>query len=167
MNSDLTALVGTRDELLRFYRAEDITLALTYAPGKWTMRAILFHLADTEAVFLDRLKRTLADEKPLLWGFDENRWQQHLFPASRDLAIAERLFTSARESTIELAGLATPEQQSRIAVHSENGRRSFAQIVRSVHEHTAHHLEQVRAIAAGAPWIPRVASYHGTEPALG
>lgn len=164
MKRDLTALIATRDHVLRFYGAEPTVLARSYAPGKWTMRELLLHLADTEAVVLDRLKRTLADEKPLLWAYDENRWQQHLFPASRDLAVAGRLFTAAREAIIELAALASPEQQGRLAVHSENGRRSFTQLVRMAHEHTAHHLEQLRAIASGVPWTPRETTYHGNEP---
>lgn len=165
MNRDLAALIANRDGILRFYGADEPTLARSYGPGRWTMREILLHLADAEAVFLDRLKRTLADDKPLLWAYDENRWQQQLFPAGRDLAVAGRLFAAAREANIELATLVGPDQQGRLAVHSENGRRSFAQLVRSIHEHAAHHLEQLRAIAAGQPWAPRAATYAGTEPA--
>ena len=165
MKPDLSALIATRDGIVRFYGADAATLARSYAPGKWTMREFLLHLADAEAVFLDRLKRTLADDKPLLWGYDENRWQQQLFPAKRDLVVASRLFAAAREAVIELATLATPEQMGRLAVHSENGRRSFAQLLRATHEHAAHHLDQLRAIAAGPPWPPRPTTYAGNEPA--
>lgn len=168
MKPDVSLLTATRDAVLRFYAADAAdaaTLARSYAPGKWTMRELLLHLADAEAVLLDRLKRTLADDRPLLWAFDENRWQQQLFPAQRDLAVAGRLFAAAREATIELATLASPEQMGRIAVHNENGLRSFGQLLRATHEHAAHHLEQLRAIAAGQPWQPRPTTYAGSEPA--
>jgi uncharacterized damage-inducible protein DinB len=164
MSPDVAALIANREAVAPFYAAEPTLLARSYAPGKWTLRQVLLHLADAEGVFLDRLKRALADDKPLLWAYDENRWQAHLFPDHRDLGTAGRCFASSREAIIELVTLASPGEQQRLAVHSENGRRSFVQLARMVHEHGAHHLEQIRAIAAGTAWTPRPSTYAGIEP---
>ena len=47
-------------------------------PGTWSIQQIVLHLADSELVFLDRMKRVIAEEKPALLAFDENKWSAHL-----------------------------------------------------------------------------------------
>ncbi len=154
---DLEALRRTRDATLPFFTSDAATLARSYAPGKWTMRQMLLHLVDTETVLFERMRRVLADENPLLMGFDENRWVEHLHYDQRSLATAEALYRVTRDSTIELALATTPAERAREGVHNEQGKRSFAHFAAMVHGHNAHHLEQVRAIAAGASWSPRPA----------
>jgi hypothetical protein len=71
----VTALVAQREataELFRQFgeRAGD----LSYAPGKWTVRQVLGHLADDERIFAYRaLCLARGDSRPLS-GFDENAY---------------------------------------------------------------------------------------------
>ena len=64
----------TLHDTLAFFDAPEAAMNRAYAPGKWTLREILVHLSDTEAVYLDRARRILSDEKPSLLGFDQDRW---------------------------------------------------------------------------------------------
>ncbi len=41
-------LEKTRDETLRYFSLDQSDLTRTYAPGKWPVRFILHHLADSE-----------------------------------------------------------------------------------------------------------------------
>ena len=68
MTSLITQLETTRDQTLEFYTLGDDDLAKTYGPGKWSVRFILLHLADTETVFIDRIHRILSEPRPLLRG---------------------------------------------------------------------------------------------------
>jgi hypothetical protein len=156
---DLEAMRRTRDETLPFFRSDAATLARSYAPGKWTMRQLLLHIVDTETVIFERLRRALAEDKPLVLGFDENRWVERLHYDRRSLATAETLYRATRDSAIELIEATSPAERAREAVHTEQGKRSFAHFAFMVRGHNAHHLEQVRAIAEGKPWQPRPATY--------
>ncbi|MBA3709437.1 MAG: DinB family protein [Planctomycetes bacterium] len=167
-DGDILALERTRHQTLPFFAAAPDSLARSYASGKWSMRGFLLHLVDCESVYLDRLRRLIADTHPLLWNFDENRWAERLDHPDRSLAVAATLFTATRDAVIELVRLAPAETWARVGVHSEAGRRSIGQIVANIHQHNDHHLSQLRAIAAGESWQPRHAPFFSlTEPPVG
>ncbi len=152
MSSARAALVATRDETLRALHSPPATLERSYAPGKWSMRQVLLHLVDAEGVLLDRLRRLAADDKPLLWAYDENLWVAELATSGRSLETAAALFAATRDAVIELSTLLPADRHGRAGIHSETGRTSFAAVLETVHRHNAHHLEQVRACAAGTQW---------------
>ena len=47
-------------------------------PGTWSIQQIVLHLADSEQVFADRIKRVIAEDNPSLLAFDENKWTANL-----------------------------------------------------------------------------------------
>lgn len=69
------ALDASLAELLALVQGLDEATALRrYAPGKWSVKEVLGHLADGERVFMYRaLRIARADATPLA-GFDENEW---------------------------------------------------------------------------------------------
>jgi uncharacterized damage-inducible protein DinB len=148
------ALVATRDETIAALASPAATLERTYRPAGWTMRQVLLHLVDCEGVMLDRLRRLAADDKPLLWAFDENRWAAVLAAPGRDLRVASMLFAVTRSAIIELATLLPAGLMSRAGIHAEAGRRTVGEQLAMVHQHNAHHLAQVRACIAGTRWQP-------------
>src|SRR6266852_4738454 len=44
------------------------------APGKWSPREILCHLADCELMFAVRLRQTLAEPHHIIQPFDQDQW---------------------------------------------------------------------------------------------
>jgi hypothetical protein len=73
---DLIEILGLQGALTqRLLAPLDETHALhRYAPGKWSVKEVLGHLADAERVFAYRaLRFARADETPLP-GFDEQKW---------------------------------------------------------------------------------------------
>lgn len=152
MSAARAALIATRDETLRALQSPAATLSRSYAPGKWSMRQVLLHLVDCEGVLLDRLRRLAADDKPLLWAYDQDRWVAELAVGGRSLETAAALFAATRNAVIELSTLLPADRHARAGVHSETGRKTFAEVLETVHRHNAHHLEQVRACAAGNLW---------------
>jgi len=49
-------------------------LARRPAPGKWSIREIVNHLADTEMVMGCRARWIAFDDHPSLVSFDQNKW---------------------------------------------------------------------------------------------
>jgi uncharacterized damage-inducible protein DinB len=151
----LSALAATRDETVTALRQPPATLERTYRPGGWSARQVLLHLVDCEGVMLDRLRRLAADDKPLLWAFDENRWSAVLAHPGRDLETAIALYTATRATIIEMAGHMPVAVHARAGIHAEAGKRTWIEQLAMVHQHNAHHLGQVRACIAGTPWRPQ------------
>ena len=48
--------------------------SFAYAPGKWTLKDVLGHIADGERVFSYRALRIARGDEIPLPGFDENAW---------------------------------------------------------------------------------------------
>ena len=82
------------EELERFRRgAEVLATVLTGAageevdfapaPGKWTIRQIMAHLADAEMVGAHRLRLVVAEDNPTLTSFDQDAWTRNLDYARR------------------------------------------------------------------------------------
>jgi len=148
------ALLRNRSDMLALFSraAQAPWLDRPYAPGKWTARQVLFHVADTESVILDRLRRGVADTKPLLWAFDQDEWAKHLAVPQRSLPLAAALFAACRDTIIDLGNAVEPQRFERSAVHSERGKLRCGDWFELAVKHAAHHVEQVEAIAAGRAW---------------
>jgi uncharacterized damage-inducible protein DinB len=164
MNAVIDGLVRDRAEAPALFAAAPAALARPYAVGKWSGRQVLLHLTDACGAQLDRLRRLQADPRPLLWAFDQDAWMQHLAPAERDLGIAGALFTATLDAIVELARMVPADRQQRAGIHSEIGRKTFAEVLAFVHEHNQHHFAQARAAIAGTTWsagaTPALATYY-------
>src|SRR5438067_13494299 len=53
------------------------------APGKWSIRQIMAHLADSELVVAHRMRQVIAEDNPTLVWFDQDLWTKNLDYARR------------------------------------------------------------------------------------
>jgi uncharacterized damage-inducible protein DinB len=148
-------LYRSMHETLAAFDAPAAALDRSYAPGKWTLREMLLHMSDTETVLLERLRRTIAEDKATFTPFDENLWAKRLNYTTRDLGLARIQFEAARRNVIELAQTTDPKLDANVGTHTEAGPQTLAQNLSKVAKHTDHHLEQVRAMIAGTTWAPK------------
>ena len=65
-------LERTRDETLKCFALKREELARSYGPGKWSVAYILHHLADSETVFFERIRRVISEPRPVLWVMDQD-----------------------------------------------------------------------------------------------
>src|SRR5580698_8965464 len=63
-------------------------LEVSPAPGKWSVRDIVSHLADTEIAFSFRLKQTLAEDHHVIQPFDQDLWAKSYPSCDVRLALA-------------------------------------------------------------------------------
>ena len=81
----LTVLRDTPAELERFLTGTlDEVLGKPEAPGKWAMRDVFAHLADSDLVWGWRLRLVLAEDRPPLTGYDQDAWASRLGYADSD-----------------------------------------------------------------------------------
>ena len=115
------------------------------APGKWTPREILCHLADCEIAFSFRLRQTLAEDNHVIQPFDQEKWAATY--AAYDSHDALTLFCAARHWNLSLLRELTDEQRHRAANHPERGPMTFWTIVETMAGHDLNHLAQLQTIA--------------------
>ena len=139
----LTATPGLLHQAVCALSPEQISAPI--APGKWSVRQIVAHLADCELVFSFRLRQTLAENHPVLQPFDQDAW------ASRydvyDLPAAMELFRATRVWNLKLIGGAGEVDFAREVTHPERGTMTFQTIVETMAGHDLNHLAQVQGVA--------------------
>jgi hypothetical protein len=137
-------LEATRDETLRYFALDQRELSRTYAPGKWSVGFILHHLADSETVLFDRIRRVLSEPRQVLWVFDQDAWAKGLDYAQVPLDISRRVYESVRNAIIYYAGVYYEQKGHLEFVHSVTGVRTLKDEFDKVASHNAHHLDQIR-----------------------
>jgi hypothetical protein len=142
-------LERTRDETLKYFSLGASDLARTYAPGKWPVRFLLHHLADSETVLYDRIRRALSEPRQVLWAFDQDAWARGLDYSQVPLDISRRVYESVRAATVYYAGLYYEGKGHLEFVHSETGVRTLKDEFDKVASHNEHHLGQIRLALGG------------------
>jgi|SRR5579884_4048217 len=118
------------------------------APGKWTAREILCHLADTEVAFAFRLRQALAEPHHVIQPFDQDRWAATYAGYDADAAI--ETFSALRRWNVALIQSIPAEAFSKPVTHPERGQMTFQTVVETMAGHDLNHRRQLEAIAARA-----------------
>ena len=116
------------------------------APGKWSVREILCHLADTELVFAVRLRQTLAEPHHVIQPFDQDQWAATYPPFDAHSALA--VFTTVRNWNLKLIDTVPASAFSKPVTHPERGEMTFRTIVETMAGHDLNHLGQIETIAS-------------------
>ena len=116
------------------------------APGKWSAKEILCHLADCEVVFAYRLRQTVAEDHHVIQPFDQDKWAASY--AAYDGGAALAVFSSLRQWDILFIKSVSPETMTKRVMHPERGELTFKELVETMAGHDINHLEQMERIAA-------------------
>jgi hypothetical protein len=112
------------------------------APGKWSARQIVCHLADTEIAFGFRLRQGLAEKDHVIQPFDQDRWAERY--DAYDLASALELFTHLRRWNLLLVKSLAPADFDRPLSHPERGAMTYRTLVETMAGHDLNHLAQLK-----------------------
>jgi uncharacterized damage-inducible protein DinB len=121
-------------------------MATPETTGKWSIRQVLRHLADSELVWGYRLRLVLSQDRPPLTGFDQDRWAERLHYDEADVATALEEFALLRRGNLKLLDRATPDDLERVGVHTERGEESVEHMIRLYAGHDLLHLRQIERI---------------------
>jgi hypothetical protein len=146
-----------RAELLERYRAgaaevDEALAGITDAeldrrppePDGWTARQVAHHLADSEAMAYTRLRRLLADDDPVIAGYDEPVWANRLH-YDRPIEPSVAVMRAVREASVQLLEAIDENEWGRTGVHTESGPYSVEGWLRIYASHPHEHAEQIRA----------------------
>jgi hypothetical protein len=118
-------------------------------PGKWAVRHVVRHLADSEIVWGWRLRLTLAHDRPKLTGYDQDAWADRLQYDDAVVAWSLDEFDVLRRSNLWLLQHASPADLDRVALHDERGEESLRHMLGLYAGHDLLHLRQIDRIRGG------------------
>jgi hypothetical protein len=134
----------TRAETLEYFKLGEEDLARVYAPGKWSVRYLLLHLADSETVLFDRIRRVISEPRQVIWVYDQDAWAAGLDYSRAPLAQSRAVYESVRNAVIYYAGEFYEQKGHLEFVHSVTGVRTLKDEFDKIASHNEHHLAQIR-----------------------
>src|SRR3954471_12855773 len=119
----------------------------SYAPGKWTARQILTHLAQSEIALGYRARMALTTPGYAAQSFDQDAWMARESATTGHDALDAFLGTAAMN--IALFATLTEADRATTLAHPEYGSLTVDWIVHQMAGHHIHHLRQLEHIAQG------------------
>jgi len=118
----------------------------SYAPGKWSARQILVHLAQTEIALGNRARMALATPNYAAQAFDQDAWMARESSISGRAAADALLGMSAMNLAL-FESLSAADRQTPFS-HPEYGALTVDWLIHQIAGHGLHHLKQLEDIAA-------------------
>lgn len=115
-------------------------------PGKWSAREIVHHLADSESTSAIRLRRLLAEDHPVIEGYDQDQFAIRLKYNEREIEPSLEALRSARATTTQILNLMTEADWNREGEHTESGRYTVEDWLEIYAAHAHNHASQIRRL---------------------
>lgn len=116
--------------------------------GGWSARQVAHHLADSEGVAFVRLRRLIAEDEPVIIGYDEPEYARRLH-YDRPIGSSLAVLRAVRDASLELLESLSPAEWDRAGTHTESGAYSVDDWLQIYASHSHEHAEQIRAARAG------------------
>src|SRR5262245_13804302 len=125
-------------------RWTDADFERSYAPGKWSIRKVLIHLAQTELALPTRARFALSQQGYAAQSFDQDDWMP--IDDKTDARTALDAYTTLRRFNLAMFRSLTPGQRERTFSHPEYGSLTVWWIANQMAGHDIHHLRQIESI---------------------
>ena len=116
----------------------------SYAPGKWSARRILIHLAQAELALTTRARFAASQDGYVAQPFDQDKWL--LLDDHADGPTALDAYTALRRLNLAMFKGMTPAQRARPFTHPEYGELTPEWVAAQLAGHDIHHLLQLKQI---------------------
>jgi DinB superfamily len=116
----------------------------SYAPGKWTARQIVVHLAQTELALTTRVRYALTQTDYQAQPFEQDDWIA--LDDATDAKTALDAYTSLRRFNAAMFRRLSPEQMALTFRHPDLGLLTVGWVLEQIAGHDLHHLKQLEQI---------------------
>jgi uncharacterized damage-inducible protein DinB len=114
-------------------------------PGEWSILEVVVHLADSDGICIDRMKRILTEDNPTLLYAHESDYVRKLFTHDQDLDDALTLFEVGRRQFARVLRRLPPEAFARAGTHNRRGELTLGGTIPYYIEHLDYHIGFIRA----------------------
>jgi len=117
----------------------------SYAPGKWSARKILVHLAQTELALGTRARFALAQDNYQAQAFNQDDWMP--VDDRMDARTALNAYLALRQMNLAMWRGLSEGQRNRSFTHPEYGELNVGWVAAQMTGHDIHHLRHFEQIA--------------------
>jgi len=143
----LTILARTPRTIARLIaRAPRRALTVPPGPGRWSVAAIIAHLADTELVIGFRMRIVLGSNGTRIQAFDQDVWATNFRYDLLDIRESLEAFRVQREGNLRLLRRLPAGMWQYYGMHDERGKETIARMTQMSAGHDLNHLKQIRGI---------------------
>jgi DinB family protein len=121
----------------------DAELDARPGPDEWTAREIVHHLADSEMRAAIRLRQLIAEDAPVIHGYDEKTYTRVLH-YDRPIETSLEAAIAARRASADFMRKLTDAEWGRSGTHTESGAYSVEDWLRIYAAHPRDHADQIR-----------------------
>jgi DinB family protein len=116
----------------------------SYAPGKWSARRVLIHMAQMELGLTGRVRFALGQEGYVAQPIDQDAWLAADDHADGRTAL--EAYLALRRLNLALFSGLSPAQRQRTFAHPEYGELNAMWVAAQLAGHDIHHLKQLQQI---------------------
>jgi uncharacterized damage-inducible protein DinB len=109
--------------------------------GKWSTLEVVCHLVDSDQAWSHRMKRIIAEDRPLFIGYDETRFARALAYQESDIEEELALFEGTRRQMARILRTLPPDAWARDGVHNERGLLTLQEHLQIEVDHVPHHVK--------------------------
>ena len=113
----------------------------SYAPGKWTARQVVTHLAQTEMALTTRVRMAVSQNDYVAQPFSQDEWIR--LDDGVEPRTALDAYLALRKLNLSMFQRLTPEQLNRRFKHPEYGELSPRWVAAQLAGHDIHHYKQL------------------------
>lgn len=107
---------------------------------KWSIREVVCHLADSEIVYADRMKRVLAEDKPTFFDASPDLFVPALHCPQRPLEKELDVIEAIRSHMLPILQSCQPSDFQRTGIHSVDGPITLQTLLQRIVDHVPHHI---------------------------
>ena len=111
--------------------------------GKWSVYEVVCHCADAEMNAASRIRYLVAEDRPAIQAFDQDRWAKVLDYHEEKIELALAAVDVVRARTIGLLRRLSEEAWASEGTHSEAGRYTAEDWLKTYAEHLEIHARQI------------------------
>ena len=116
----------------------------SYAPGKWSARRVVVHLAQIEMALTTRVRFAASQEGYVAQPLDQDAWMP--LDDHADGPTALNAYMALRRLNVAMFKGMTPEQRHRTFTHPEYGQLTPEWVASQLAGHDLHHLKQLEMV---------------------
>jgi uncharacterized damage-inducible protein DinB len=109
------------------------------APGKWSLREVMAHLADCEIAWSWRLRVAYEKDRAEMQPFEQDPWAKMYGQYSMEMAKAT--FYALRAWNVAFVAGLTEADRRKVIFHPERGEETLWTLVEIMAGHDLHHLK--------------------------
>ena len=131
---------------------DDDQLDTSYGEGKWTIRQVCHHLADSHLVGVARVRLMITEDTPTLITYEQDRWAQLSDSTSMPVSESISILHGLHARWVFLLRDLTEADWSRTGYHPERGNLTIEDMLTIYSGHGGNHMKSIRALRESRGW---------------